>query len=118
MRIAGDTIFITRGDSGNFDVFARTAAAPQQIIPLVTGDTVYFTVKTSWRTSVNVLQKVVTSFTPEGKAEIQLLPSDTKELEVADYAYDVQITWANGQVETIIEPAIFTIGPEVTAWPV
>lgn len=81
--------------------------------PLVTGDTVYFTVKTSVDTETKLFQKVVTEFV-NGVADITILPADTKELAYASYVYDVQITRSTGVVTTIVPPSVFKVLGEVT----
>lgn len=81
--------------------------------PLVTGDTVYLTVKKNLSDVDKAFQKVVTSFT-NGNAVIEIASTDTKTLPIGDYFYDIQINKANGVVTTVIPPSKFTILGRVT----
>ena len=109
-------MYMNRGDSESIVVsLSHLDGTP---MPLVAGDTIYFTVKESINTSVKVLQKVITTFN-SGVATIYLIPSDTKALNYGEYVYDVQYSRSDGIVKTIIGPTpdhtpIFEIGGEVT----
>ena len=46
--------------------------------------------------------------------EIQLKPIDTKYLLCGKYEYDVQLTFKNGDVNTIIGPELFYLTTEIT----
>jgi hypothetical protein len=82
-------------------------------LPLVTGDTVYFSMKKKISDEQPALQKTVTSFI-EGKAHIEILPADTINLK-GGYYYDVQVNRADGQVSTVIKPSQIIIETGVTA---
>ena len=60
-----------------------------------------------------MLYKKVTEFV-DGKALITIHPEDTAELKFKTYVYDIQLTRANGQVQTIVKPSQFVVGSEVT----
>lgn len=111
MKTIGYNISMIRGDSEVIRVSCRDENGVS--VPLVDGDTVYFTVKSSTNIEEKKLQKVITSFL-EGEALIILNPSDTKQLFVGTYYYDVQLNRGAEQVKTIIPPSLFTIDPEVT----
>ncbi len=102
------------GDSKSLIISCSQAGVA---VPLVNGDTVYFTVKVKTSDTNKVLQKVVTTFT-DGKALIEILPADKVVFQVdklpVNYVYDVQINFANGSVKTVIEPSAFTVNPGVT----
>jgi len=111
MKVKGKDITMIRGDS---EVMTVSCVDTDGVaIPLVTGDIIYFTVKQSTGTLTKELQKVITEFT-DGKAIIEIIPSDTKLLNFRQYVYDIQLTKANGTVTTIIPSSKFTIEPEVT----
>lgn len=110
MKVIGTNIYMTRGDSETITVSLRQEGAE---IPLVEGDTIYFTVKTNSQTEDKVIQKVVTTF-DDGKAIISILPEDTKYLPFTTFVYDVQLTRADGSVITIIKPSEFVVEEEVT----
>lgn len=111
MKVNGKKLKMVRGDSEAITVKLTNAAG--ELMPLVPGDTVYFTVKDSAYTEVKLLQVVVTEF-EEGVALITIRPEDTKQLPFREYVYDVQVTFADGSVKTIIPPSRFTINAEVT----
>ena len=49
-----------------------------------------------------------------GTNTFRIMPEDTQDYSFGKYKYDVQLTKANGDVHTVIEPACFKILPEVT----
>lgn len=119
MKISGTDIYITRGDSGGFvykQYLKNTDGSMGELVPLEEGDTVYFTVKKSGKDSANLLQKVITEFTPEGTAEIPIDPEDTKPLDFKTYKYDLQVTDRFNRVRTVIKQPgpRFIVGEEIT----
>lgn len=111
MRINGTDIFITRGDSETFEVKLEDYETNEQI-NLISGDLVYFTVKTSTQTTTILIQKEITEF-EDGEARIHITPEDTKNLKYHTYVYDVQIN-KQGNVSTVITPSKFVVEEEVT----
>ncbi len=112
MKVDGNDISMTRGDSGG--IYVRCYDSSNAMVPLVEGDTIYFTVKESAAREDKLIQKVVTEFS-EGIAYIPIFPEDTKPLRFKrPYIYDVQLTRAGGSVHTIVRPAKFTVLEEVT----
>jgi hypothetical protein len=110
MEINGKNIRLVRGDSDSITVQLSEGDTAR---PLVTGDIVYFTVKKSPYESAKVFQKIITEFV-DGKAIIPITHDDTKDMEFKSYVYDIQITFADGTVKTIVPPSQFEIMPEVT----
>ena len=100
----GPTITITRGDTASFSISITDASGaayePQE------GDVVTFTVKKSTKTEDILIQKTGTS--------ISLAHEDTADLKYGTYAYDVQLTYASGDIDTFIGPADFVVTEEVT----
>ena len=105
-------LYITRGDSYSLTVIIKDQDG--NVLELEQEDTVYFTVKKSTETSTIALQKIITSFTEEGYCNIEIEPQDTKEFRYGNYVYDIQVSYANGNVLTIIKPSRLIIGEEVT----
>ena len=102
-------IAIIEGDSGHFRINVKEYV-------LTEGDTVYFSVsseKTLEKGGRYLFQKVITEFEEDGGCFISIEPEDTKG-KVGSYFYDVQITLANGYVDTVIGPTIFTIKGGIT----
>lgn len=111
MKVIGTNISMTRGDSETITVHCLDAN--KILVPLVAGDTVYFTVKVNAYATAKLLQKVVTEFV-EGKAIIEIKPEDTKSLAFGDYEYDIQLTTSLGVVTTIVPPSKFSLKGEIT----
>ena len=111
MKIQGYNILMIRGDTESVKVSCKDAQGVGVL--LEDGDTLYFTVKSSVNAEKKEMQKVITDF-PDGIAYINILPSDTKSMNVGSYYYDIQLTRADGTVKTIIPPSIFTVEGEVT----
>ena len=102
--IEGTTIKLTRGDSAEFDITVEDAnGSPYE---LQDGDEVEFTVKQSVYDKTALIQKTGT--------RIQIKPEDTAALSYKKYVYDVQVTLADGTVDTIIPPSTFEVLSEVT----
>lgn len=106
MIINGTDIYMTRGDSESV-----TVCCPER--PFAEGDKVELTVRRYPGTGRVLLHKEVTAF-PEGKAVILFAPEDTAHLPFCTASYDVQVSWADGTVKTIIPPSGFTVGKENT----
>ena len=107
-------ISMINGDSKSLVV---SCARDGTAVPLVNGDTVYFTVKKSVDATEKVLQKTITAFT-DGKATINILTSDKTAFgtlrSAVNYVYDIQINFANGTVKTVVGPSKFSVSPGVT----
>ena len=111
MKIQGTNISMTRGDSEMIKVAIKDTLG--NTIPLVTGDTIYLTVRESMLSPTKIIEKIVTEF-DDGQALIIINPEDTNNLRFTSYVYDIQLTKENGSVKTIITPSNFTITGEVT----
>ena len=111
MTITGTNISMVRGDSESLTVRLFDDNGDQ--VNIVSGDTVYFTVREALGDTATILQKVITGFL-SGEAVIQINPSDTDALFFKTYVYDIQWTRADGQVKTIVPASNFTILAEVT----
>jgi len=111
MKIKGTNISMTRGDSEVIRVTVKDTLG--NIIPLVTGDTIHFTVRENVMNETKIIEKIITEF-DDGEALITIDPQDTENLKFASYVYDIQLTKENGIVRTIITPADFTITGEVS----
>lgn len=111
MKIQGTNISMTRGDSEAIKVIVKDTLG--NIIPLITGDTIYFTVRGNILNTTKVIEKIITEF-DDGKALINIHPQDTNNLRFTTYVYDIQLNKENGTVKTIIPPSRFTITGEVT----
>ena len=111
MIVSGTSLKMTRGDTGAIRVIVSDAAG--EIVPLVDGDMIEMTVRESLISSEKTMYKKVTEFV-NGEALITIHPEDTANLKFKTYVYDIQLTRANGQVQTIIKPSQFEVSSEVT----
>ena len=105
MKLTGTNISMIRGDTETLTVRCSE--------PFVTGDTVYMTVREDAESPVQ-FQERVTSFGPEGEAEIVIAHADTEGMAFGDYVYDVQGTRADGRVKTLVPKSRFTLEEEIT----
>lgn len=102
--INGNTIKITRGDTGVFTLTIKDGDTDYDY----SNDAVLFTVKHSTRANDYVIQKAV-----HYGENITITPADTQKLGYGTYVYDVEVTHG-GIVDTVIEPSPFIVGEEVT----
>ena len=100
-----------RGDSESLTISMETNEGFDEYFK--DGDIVYFTVKETIATDKKILQKIITSFV-DGKAIIEILPTDTQDLRVKDYVYDIQLTKGDESVTTIVKPSKFSLLGDVT----
>ena len=62
------------------------------------GDKVRFALKQSYSSSKVLIHKNI----PIDTLVLHLVPSDTKKMAFGNYVYDIEITFANGDVDTFI----------------
>ena len=113
-RVDGTKITMTRGDT------LRVQIAIQQdgeaYVPEA-GDSVAFYLKhnalNGKRTAYKDTEPLITKDVNTDAMILALNPNDTKLLDFGNYVYDLQITFANGAVDTFINNADFVIVPEV-----
>lgn len=98
------TMYLTRGDTAQFTITPKRSDGT--VYELQEGDVVEFTVKKKTSDSAAVISKV--------GLDVEIAPQDTCELRYGVYKYDVQLTFADGRVDTFIGPCDFAITEEVT----
>lgn len=111
VEVNGTTITITKGDTGFITVGIRNADGsayiPQQ------GDVVRFAMKKNYSDSETLIEKNI----PLDTMMLRLDPEDTKDLEAGPsrgkYKYDIELTRADGQIDTFIPRADFIVLEEV-----
>ncbi len=99
-----NVIKLTRGDYALFTI--NILDADDEPYELLEGDVVRFTVKKNTKSNVPLIQKTGTT--------IEILHDDTKDLKYGTYKFDCELTHANGEPDTFIEPTDFELTPEVT----
>jgi len=101
-------IEMTKGDTLAFGIeILELGSAP---------DSIFFTVKKNFDDDTILIQKTLQrGITPAGenKYRIRVAPSETEELEIGKYYYDIEIT-KNGDTYTVAK-GILTIEYEVTS---
>jgi len=114
LQIDGTAITLTRGDSATISVSATIdGTSPPTSYTFQVGDKVKFTVKQSAKDTEELISKEITVATAGTSVEISLAPNDTKQLEFGKYKYDIQLTKANGWVDTIVTKSTFKVGDEI-----
>lgn len=105
-EIINGTINITRGDTAYINVNVMNRTTGKYI--LQDGDVVKFSVKKTINDTTPLIQKQLID------NKIKILPTDTALLPFGSYVYDIQLTFANGDVNTIVKPNRFEVCDEVT----
>lgn len=102
------TISLTRGDT----LYARVKVqnVDDDDVELSVGDSVRFALKEDYDSP----EALLTIDIPYDTMILRIAPEDTKDLPFGDYVYDVEITFENGDVDTIIPRKIFHLLEEVT----
>lgn len=106
VNINGTTITMTKGDSLAVQLHLTMngeAYFPQD------NDVIRFAMKKRYTDDEPLIYKII----PNDTLILKLESEDTKNLAVSQYIYDIQITYANGDVNTFITEARFILRPEV-----
>ena len=108
IRISGTTIIMTRGDTLRV-VLELKDEEGNTYVPLE-NDRIRFAMKKNYDDDTPLIVKEI----PNDTLELVLNPDDTKNLEQpASYVYDIEITYANGDVDTFIDKAKLKLTEEV-----
>lgn len=111
-EIKGKDIYLTRGDTFRAQVGLQYKDGGEYTP--VTGDRIRFALKRRYNDNFPVFIKEIAI----GDLILQIDPEDTKRLNFGEYVYDIEITFANGDVDTFIgkdptSPARFFLVEEV-----
>lgn len=107
-NISGTTIYLTRGDTFKTLVGMKMRDSGEEYTP-AEHDVIRFMVKRNYSDAQPVIAKVI----PNDTQMLILEPSDTKPLDFGGYVYDIELTKANGDVDTFIAGASLVITKEV-----
>ena len=114
VKITGTKIEMTRGDTLRVAVSMTRDGEPYEP---VNGDVVRFAVKNKRMTAGNKeyydTEPLILKTIPINTMILELLPIDTKSLSFGEYAYDIEITFNDGTVDTFITASPFILTPEV-----
>lgn len=98
LRIDNRTLEMSmvQGDTGPFTVGINN-------VTLSDGDIINFSVKSDLSPATPYsIQKEISSFNTDGKAEVIIEPDDTKNLDIGQYYYDIEWTTSSGEVNTLM----------------
>lgn len=113
-NISGTSITLTRGDTLRIKI--NITLDGEEYTP-VEGDSIRFALKhptlNAKKTDYKDIEPLILKPVPINTMILELEPSDTKKLQFGSYIYDMQITFADGRVDTFITEASFKITPEV-----
>ena len=107
LKIRDTKITMTRGDT--LKAAVTMINSDGSTYTPVQGDVVRFAMKKNYLDVETLVYKVI----PNETMTLVLDPSDTKELPFGAYVYDIQITYASGEVDTFIDRAIIELTEEV-----
>lgn len=96
-------IFLTRGDTAIIDLTLKQPFPPYEEYTLQEGDIVKFTVRKCVK---NPEEEIVIEKTFADN-QIIINPEDTNNLDYGEYVFDVQLTFAEGAINTVIP---YTVG--------
>lgn len=106
-KVRNTTIYLTRGDTFKAKITITnpdgTIYTPQE------GDQIRFAMKED----VNDEECLIWRNIPIDTMILELDPGDTKELDYGTYVYDIQLTKANGDVDTFITASKLKLTYEV-----
>ena len=109
-------ITLTRGDTFKCTITLQEQEGGEEYKP-VEGDTLRFALKSekmnAKRSSYKDEEPLVRKEIPNDTLLLQLNPEDTKDLPFGNYVYDIEITFADGTVDTFITATKFILTPEV-----
>lgn len=114
--IKDNKITMTRGDTLLASVGLKNKTTGEDYTP-VEGDEVRFAMKSKRMTAGGKefydTEPLILKPIPIAEMVLELEPEDTKPYGFGEYVYDIQITFADGRVDTFIENAPFILTPEV-----
>lgn len=100
---------MTRGDTLRVQIGIEDVDTGEEYVP-VQGDSVRFAMKETYEDETPLVIKDI----PIDTMELTLEPEDTKSLPMGQrYVYDLQITFANGDVYTFVDKATLKLTEEV-----
>lgn len=113
-KVEGTTIYLTRGDSLFLQLSLRKHRAPYtpdsaDVIRFALKRNILNPNRSDFIDSTPLISKTI----PNDTLVLELEPSDTKNLGFGEYVYDIEITFANGDVDTFIADAKFVLTREV-----
>lgn len=109
LEINDNAIYLTRGDSAFITVNLLNSLG-DNYTPAI-GDKLYFRLKNNVFGDSLILSKLIDIST----LTLELVPSDTTNLDFATYRYEIELVTGSGQCYTVVENAPFVVGAELEA---
>ena len=106
-KVRKNTIFLTRGDT--FKAMLTINNPDGSVYTPVEGDTIRFALKENVEDEECLILRDI----PIDTMLLVIYPEDTKSLEFGSYVYDIQLTKANGDVDTFITASKLKLTAEV-----
>lgn len=106
-KIVGSKIMLTRGDT--LKAVVNMVKPDGDYYEPQEGDSIRFAMKKSFSDESVLLEKDI----PNDSRMLWLKPEDTKEFPFGSYVYDIQITYANGDIDTFIDKGAIELTEEV-----
>ena len=107
VNVKNNRITMTRGDTCRIKISLADDAGGEYIPK--EGDEIRFAAKKTYSDPEPLIFKTV----PHDTMTLEIAPEDTKPLEFGTYVYDIQITFADGTVNTFVTKAQLKIEEEV-----
>ena len=107
-KVVGTTITLTRGDTFKATVKMLRKKTREEYRPEAE-DVISFAMNRTYGSGEPLIEKTIDNET----LLLQLDPSDTSSLPIGDYVYDIEITFANGDVDTFIANGKIRLTEEV-----
>ena len=108
LKVSGTSIEMTRGDTAKLQLYLTYQDGepyePEE------GDVIRFAMK---KTFSDAVEPDLVKTIPIDTLVLHIEPEDTKALEYGTYRYDIQLTKANGDVDTFIDRAYITFTEEI-----
>ena len=108
LTISGTTITLTRGDSASIKLTLTKKDDGTAYEP-IEGDSIRFALSKQFGTE----SPLVLIDIPTDTLILEIMPEHTKSLAFGSYVYDLEITYADGRVETFVDKAKFVVDKEV-----
>ena len=107
LKVSGNTIELTRGDTARLKVTVTNDDGEEYAVR--SSDTLTLSIKKRTRDEDALVDKTIF-----GSTTFHIEPKDTSGLPFGGYKYDVQLTTVEGDVYTVIPPSDFKITEGVT----
>lgn len=108
-KVDGTSITLTRGDTLRVKINPLMYGTTDEVYIPQEGDEIRFAMKKSYSDDEEVL---ILKDIPIDTCVLHLYPEQTKSLAYGKYVYDVQLTYADGAVDTFVK-GTFSITEEV-----